>query len=408
MFSTNERISLITSIFSDPDEVKVLEHLSGNDAQAFVEVIDELLDKLPQQIYKDCLRYLYKTCGRHIILPKSLAIPLCYNPMEIPQTHGGFADVWKGQYNGREVAAKALRVSLTSNFDRIRRRFCKEVVAWKALRHPNVLPLIGVTMTERQFVMVSEWMKNGNINTFVKAHTDVNRLELLRDVTAGLVYMHDQGVVHGDLKGANILINSDGHACIADFSLLMVISDQQTFLATCIAGGTIPWMSPELLDPQSFGLEKCRPTKESDRYALGMVIYEILSGRVPFEPPMASVLRIVLGERPERPQGAQGAWFTDSIWGMLELCWKPRPNERPSLNKVLRCLQNAMQLPKPYWSGDVETAADGQLGVTTASSSSASIACHGQLPDPPQTGNLREERIVDQLARRARKFFKLR
>jgi len=58
--------------------------------------------------------------------------------------------------------------------------FCKEVVAWKTLRHPNVLPLLGVTMTDTQFVMVSEWMGNGNINAFVKAHTNVNRLELVR------------------------------------------------------------------------------------------------------------------------------------------------------------------------------------------------------------------------------------
>jgi len=55
------------------------------------------------------------------MLPKSLAIPLCYDPMATPQCHGGFADVWKGQYNGREVAAKALRVYSTSDFGRIRK-----------------------------------------------------------------------------------------------------------------------------------------------------------------------------------------------------------------------------------------------------------------------------------------------
>jgi len=58
-------------------------------------------------------------------------------------------------------------------------KFCKEVVTWKALRHPNVLPLLGVTMTEHRFVMVSEWMESGNINVFLKAHPDVNRLELV-------------------------------------------------------------------------------------------------------------------------------------------------------------------------------------------------------------------------------------
>ena len=58
-------------------------------------------------------------------------------------------------------------------------RFCKEVMTWNALDHPNVLPLLGVTMDEQQFVMVSEWMSNGNINQFIQTHKDANRFELV-------------------------------------------------------------------------------------------------------------------------------------------------------------------------------------------------------------------------------------
>ena len=58
-------------------------------------------------------------------------------------------------------------------------KFCKEFVPWKALRHPNVLPLLGVIMTETEFAMVSEWMFNGNISQFVMAHQDANRFELV-------------------------------------------------------------------------------------------------------------------------------------------------------------------------------------------------------------------------------------
>ena len=58
-------------------------------------------------------------------------------------------------------------------------RFCREAIRWKALNHPNVLPLLGVTMEKRQFVMVSEWMENGNINEFVQSHPDVNLFELV-------------------------------------------------------------------------------------------------------------------------------------------------------------------------------------------------------------------------------------
>ena len=58
-------------------------------------------------------------------------------------------------------------------------RFCKEVITWKSLRHPNVLSLLGVIMTENQFAMVSEWMSNGNINQFVRENIDVNRYGLV-------------------------------------------------------------------------------------------------------------------------------------------------------------------------------------------------------------------------------------
>jgi len=131
-------------------------------------------------------------------------------------------------------------------------------------------------------------------------------------------------------------------------------------------------MSPELLDPECFGLKESRLTKESDCYALGMVIYEILSGKAPFKPLRAPVYKILCGERPERPQGEQGTWFTDSIWEMLELCWKPHPGDRPSLNTVLGCLESATRPPRPYprMVGDVVMGTDGQLDANTARNSS--------------------------------------
>ena len=64
--------------------------------------------------------------------------------------------------------------------DRFLKRFCRDVVVWKALRHPNVLPLLGVTMTENRFVVASEWMVMGDINEFTKANVNADRLELVR------------------------------------------------------------------------------------------------------------------------------------------------------------------------------------------------------------------------------------
>ena len=181
---------------------------------------------------------------------------------------------------------------------------------------------------------------------------------------------------HGDLPNpkTNILINHDGRACLAGFTLISIVSDQSPSTSPFKTGGTINWMSPELLDSERFGLKESRPTKESDYYALGMVVYEVLSGQRPFAPYSTPVViwKILGGERPGRPEGAQGSWFTDDIWRMLGLCWKAQPGDRPGLNTVLRCLES---VTRPYTDGDVEVDADAQSVTTTASDSSTFLCC---------------------------------
>jgi len=110
-------------------------------------------------------------------------------------------------------------------------------------------------------------------------------------------------------------------------------------------------MSQELFDPENFGLKDSRPTKRSDCYALGMVIYEVLGRRVPFHQHanFAVVVKVGKGERPRRPQGEERVWFTDGIWSILERCWVPNPDDRPSIEDVLQCLENSSRswVPPP-------------------------------------------------------------
>lgn len=78
-------------------------------------------------------------------------------------------------------------------------------MAWKHLRHPNILPLLGATLRDHKLCLISEWMDQGNINDYLnrKEHSEVNRIELLVDVVDGLSYMHGLQVVHGNLKGVS-------------------------------------------------------------------------------------------------------------------------------------------------------------------------------------------------------------
>jgi len=138
------------------------------------------------------------------------------------------------------------------------------------------------------------------------------------------------------------LIDKNGRACLADFGLLTIVSDptNPTTPSSSTKGGTTRWMSPELLYPDQFGFKDSKPTEESDCYALGMVIYEVLSGEAPFArfKDFIVMRKFVEGERPERSEGAEGVWFTDDLWALLDLCWSAQPNKRPTIDTVFECL----------------------------------------------------------------------
>ena len=202
--------------------------------------------------------------------------------------------------------------------------------------------------------------------------------------------MHGEAMVHGDLKGVslkskisplspdsilskvNILINQQGHACLADFGLITIISDPAypSTISSSSGSGTTRWMSPELLDPDHFGLKNSRPTKESDCYALGMVVYEVLRGQAPFAQykDFTVMRKVIEGEWPERPQGAEEVWFTDGLWKMLERCWSSQPKDRPTITTVLEYLEQGSTTwhPLPPGSGDdVQSDSDNESQSTT-------------------------------------------
>jgi len=114
-------------------------------------------------------------------------------------------------------------------------------------------------------------------------------------------------------------------------------------------------MSPELLSPQKFGFEKIRPTKYSDCYALGMVIYETISGHFPFHQhvDLVVVVMVIEGKHPPREAG-----FANGLWKMLELCWAFQPKNRPSIEDVLQWLESS-DLSRPLPPGvDEESETD--------------------------------------------------
>ena len=163
---------------------------------------------------------------------------------------------------------------------------------------------------------------------------------------------------------ANILIDRTGCARLVDFGVLTIMSDPpyQLTASSQPQGGTIRWMSPELLEPQEFGFEKCYRTERSDCYALGMVIYEIISGNMPFHEhsDYTVVSKVLKGKRPHL-----GAEFPDILSEMLRLCWMTQPSDRPDVKDVLQCLERVWESSTPPHSVDGTTTSEEDETVTT-------------------------------------------
>jgi len=135
-------------------------------------------------------------------------------------------------------------------------------------------------------------------------------------------------------------------------------------------------MGPELIAPQDFGFKNSRPTKPSDCYSLGMVIYETISGNIPFHEhtDLTVSVKVLRGERPSR-----GARFTESLWGMLGQCWASQPSNRPSVEGVLRCLETSSILPEPSSPG-VDEGMESDSGSEDTFDRNSSAPSNG-LPD---------------------------
>ena len=120
-------------------------------------------------------------------------------------------------------------------------------------------------------------------------------------------------------------------------------------------------MSPERIAPEQFGFKNGHPTIPSDCYALGMVIYETISGNLPFHKytDFQVYMKIVKGEQPHR-----GVKFTEDLWKMLEQCWKIQPGNRPSIEDVLQCLETDSKSPEPPLEANEEIEDGDALGST--------------------------------------------
>ena len=138
----------------------------------------------------------------------------------------------------------------------------------------------------------------------------------------------------------NILITNQTppQACLADFGLSTFAPNSQGETTTT-TGGTPLYMAPELLCPTEFGMQSARPTQPADIYAFGMVIYEVLTGSLPFCEQNWTVseltYHVVCGAMPAKPDNAKQIGFGGGTWKLVEECWSREPTARPTIKRAL-------------------------------------------------------------------------
>ncbi|KAH8796251.1 kinase-like domain-containing protein [Flagelloscypha sp. PMI_526] len=334
-------------------------------------------------------RYHWEPETRRILLKAMQKI--CANPMAFPRPFnllnvqctdqeligkGGFSDVYKGTLNSTQIVClKVPRMCFNPDpsirhkeASKAMRSFINEAVIWKLLQHPNVLPFLGVSYNcfSSQVCFVSPFMRNGDVNKFLgqEKKSIEDRVWILLDAANGLKYLHSLDITHGDIKGANILVNDQGRACLSDLGIASITTPQMqtaiqlsislaeipsdknghlklsgtdieflnveqiTSLNTTLTGGikgTLNWMAPEVMFPSE--TTPVESNLSRDIYAFGCTILEIMTGQRPFadEPQGMVLLKVYTGERPSAPSPDI---LPSTLWSIIENAWKQESSQR--------------------------------------------------------------------------------
>ncbi|KAG1882776.1 kinase-like protein, partial [Suillus subluteus] len=216
-------------------------------------------------------------------------------------------------------------------------RIKRELRICTNLKHPNILPVYGYTTGFGPFIaIVSPWAENGNLTAYLErehaALTPLRRFEILRDIIAGLQYLHVNSVIHGDFTGPNVLIHGDGTACVADFGLSLMYSEVISMSQvswTSTFKGNVRWMAPELLVEREDGTP-ARPSEQSDIFSFGGIMLQVLTNKTPYYYLRNDGAIIWAMQKSEKPCRSRYPVLPEKYWEFIEQCWSTDPRDRPS------------------------------------------------------------------------------
>lgn len=259
---------------------------------------------------------------------------------------------------GREVAIKTILPSAAAGAD-AKDRFAREAKAAGVLNHPNLVTIYEFGEDQGVLFIAMEYVKGHDLEELMQNQglTRKEGLEVLAQICDGLAFAHSNRIVHRDIKPSNIRVTRDGqrlHAKVMDFGVARIGDSGMT--ATGMVMGTVSYMAPEYIRSGS-------PDPRNDLFAVGVMLYEILSGRKPFSGDTTpTILYKIVNEEPDPLDLSQLQGISPSIRSVLDRALDKDPERRhqtaEELAKALRAAKD------PTWNGQ---AVDGTVRLPAAS-----------------------------------------
>ena len=219
---------------------------------------------------------------------------------------GGGGVVFQGNYKSTPVAIKEIFGEVDE------KRLIREVELLQKPRHPNIVWYYGTVIERHRVYLVIELAVNGSLCNFFKSHPDPDHKQSLRwatEIAKGMRYLHENKIIHRDLKSGNILLTESWTAKICDFGTAKQMEHTTTQRTNIM--GTCAWMPPEAHRGEPV-------SKESDSYSYSIVLWELLTHKTPFldTPVWLIPGKIIQGERPPVPDNCDTC-----LTSLMQQCW---------------------------------------------------------------------------------------
>ncbi|XP_057841092.1 serine/threonine-protein kinase STY8 isoform X1 [Cryptomeria japonica] len=253
--------------------------------------------------------------------------------MERKVASGSCGDLYRGTYLGEDVAIKVLKQERLN--EALEQECIQEIMILQNVRHKNVVRFIGACTKPPHICIITEYMSGGSLYDYLRRQEGPLQLPTLIkyaiDVSKGMEYLHENKIIHRDLKAANLLMDKNYVVKVADFGVARFLTQNNGTMTA--ETGTYRWMAPEVINHQPYD-------QKADVFSFAIVLWELLTAKLPYDSltPLQAALGVRQGLRPPIPENTH-----PKVAAILEQCWHEDPTKRPSFSEITIMLEKILK-----------------------------------------------------------------